>query len=164
MKTLLILRHAKSSWKDDTLPDHDRPLNRRGQGDAPEVGKRLRNEDLIPDVVLSSSARRAHQTAEAVVDECGCTGEIQLSAELYGGGPEAYLEALRNLPGSVDCALVVGHNPDLEELVDILTGESVRLPTAGLAHLELDIQDWQDLNDEEQGKLINLWTPRDQPL
>ena len=164
MKTLLILRHAKSSWQNNDLSDHDRPLNPRGQRDAPNVGTWLRNEDLIPEAVLSSSAKRARQTAQAVAQECGCAGELQLSRELYAGGPEAYLEAIRNLSSSVDCALVVGHNPDLEELVEILTGESVRLPTAALAHLQLDIQGWQDLNEEEQGELINLWTPREHPF
>lgn len=161
MKTLLILRHAKSSWENNELSDHDRPLNARGLRDAPNVGKWLRNEGLIPDAVLSSTAKRARQTAEAVAEESGCAGELQLCGELYEGGPEAYLEAIRCLPSGVDCALVVGHNPDLEELVDILTGESVRLPTAALAHLQLDIQGWQELNEEEQGKLINLWTPRE---
>ncbi len=164
MKTLLILRHAKSSWKNKALSDHDRPLNPRGQRDAPNVGKRLRSEDLIPDAILSSTAKRARQTAEAVAEESGCAGELQLSRELYGGGPEAYLEAIRSLPSLVDCALVIGHNPDLEELLEILSGESVRLPTAALAHLQLDIQDWQDLNEEEQGKLVNLWTPRENPF
>lgn len=160
MKTLLILRHAKSSWKHNQLSDHDRPLNPRGQRDAPKIGKWLRNEGLIPDAILSSSAERAHQTAETVSEECGCQGELQLSRDLYEGGPEAYLEAIRNLPSLVECALVVGHNPDLEELVEMLTGESVRLPTAALAQLQLDIEGWQDLNEEEQGKLVNLWTPR----
>jgi phosphohistidine phosphatase len=164
MKTLLILRHAKSSWKNDELSDHDRPLNPRGQRDALKVGKRLRNEGLIPDEIISSNAKRARQTAEAVAEESGYGGEVQLSGELYGGGPEAYLDAIRNLPGEVDCALVVGHNPDLEELVEILTGESVQMPTAALAQVRLDIQGWQDLNEEEQGKLINLWTPREDPL
>jgi len=163
MKTLLILRHAKSSWKHPGLSDHDRPLNPRGQRDAPNVGKRLRDEGLIPDILLSSTAKRARQTAQAVADESGCPGELQLSEGFYGGGPEAYLEALRSLPGVVDCALVVGHNPDLEELVDILTGESVRMPTAALAHVELDIQAWQDLNEDEQAKLVDLWTPRERP-
>ncbi len=164
MKTLLILRHAKSSWKNDQLPDHDRPLNPRGERDAPNVGKRLRNEDLIPDAILSSTAKRARQTAEAVADESGFVDELQLSRELYGGGPEAYLEAIRSLPSQVDCALVVGHNPDLEILVELLSGESVRMPTAALAHLVLDIRGWQDLNEEAQGKLVNLWTPREHPL
>jgi phosphohistidine phosphatase len=164
MKSLLILRHAKSSWKNDALADHDRPLNRRGKHDAPEVGKRLRDEDLVPDAILSSTAKRARQTAEAAARESGFAGEIRLSPELYGGGPEAYLEAIRSLPGDVERALVVGHNPDLEELVEILTGESVRLPTAALAHVRLELQAWQDLNEEEPGKLVDLWTPREQPF
>ena len=77
MKTLLILRHAKSSWQNNDLSDHDRPLNPRGQRDAPDVGKRLRNEGLIPDAVLSSTAKRARQTAEAVAEESGSAGERQ---------------------------------------------------------------------------------------
>lgn len=161
MKTLLILRHAKSSWKYSELSDHDRPLNRRGKRDAPSVGRLLRNEALIPDAILSSTAKRARQTAEAVSEESGYARELQLFEELYGGGPDAYLEVVRSLPDHVDCALVVGHNPDLEELVEFLTGESVRLPTAALAHLQLDLQDWQSLNEDEQGKLINLWAPRE---
>jgi phosphohistidine phosphatase len=164
MKTLLILRHAKSSWKYNELSDHDRPLNPRGQRDAPNVGKRLRDEGLIPDVILSSTAKRARLTAEAVAEESGFAGELQLSGEFYEGGTEAYLEAIRSLPSLVDCALLVGHNPDLEELVEILTGESVRLPTAALAHLQLDIQGWQDVNEEVGGKLVNLWAPREHPL
>jgi phosphohistidine phosphatase len=98
VKTLLILRHAKSSWKNNALPDHDRPLNPRGQRAAPKVGKRLRNEDLVPDAILSSTAERAGQTAEAIAQASGYAGVLQFSTELYGGGPEAYLEALRNLP------------------------------------------------------------------
>ena len=163
MKTLLILRHAKSSWKYNALSDHDRPLNPRGQRDAPTVGKWLRNEGLIPDAIISPTAKRARQTAEAVAEESGCAGELLLSRELYDGGPEAYLEIIHRLPGFVDCALVVGHNPDLEELVEILAGESVRLPTAALVHLQLDIQSWREIIDEEQGKLINLWTPKEPP-
>jgi len=162
MKTLLILRHAKSSWKDSGLSDHDRPLNPRGRRDAPKVGKRLREEGLIPDVLLSSTALRARQTAEAVAEESGFEGEIQFIRELYGGGPEATLEALRGLPDLVACALVVGHNPDLEELVDWLCGESVRMPTAALAQIQLEIQRWGNINDEEaQGKLVDLWTARE---
>jgi phosphohistidine phosphatase len=164
MKTLLILRHAKSSWKYDELSDHDRPLNARGKRDAPNVGKRLRDEGLIPDAILSSTAKRARLTAEAVAEESGFAGEIQLSGELYEGGPEAYLEAIRSLPSLVDCAMVVGHNPDLEELVEILTGESVRLPTAALAHLQFDIGDWQYVNEDVQGKLVSLWAPRESPF
>ena len=85
-------------------------------------------------------------------------------AKLSGGSLFPFAFKVRNLPGDVERALVVGHNPDLEELVEILTGESVRLPTAALAHVQLELQGWQDLNEEEPGKLVDLWTPREQPF
>jgi phosphohistidine phosphatase len=161
MKTLLILRHAKSSWKDVRLGDHERPLNQRGQRDAPRMGRLLREEDLVPGLILSSSAERARQTAEAVAEESGYPGELQLSRELYAAGPEAYLEALQALAGEPESVLVVGHNPGLEELVEMLTGEAVRLPTAALAQVALPIQRWQELSEEVQGELANLWAPRE---
>ncbi len=79
MKTLLVLRHAKSSWKDSGLADHDRPLNKRGKHDAPRMGTLLAKEDLVPDLIISSSAKRAKSTAEAVAMNCGYDGEIQYS-------------------------------------------------------------------------------------
>lgn len=162
MKTLLILRHAKSSWKDAGLPDHERPLNGRGKQDAPRAGEELRRRDLVPQVIVSSTAKRARQTVEALIEASGFEGELTLEAELYGSGAEAYLEAARRLPQGVQCALLAGHNPDVEELVDLLTGESVRMPTAALAQVELDLERWQDLTGDEQGKLVSLWTPRNQ--
>ena len=161
MKTLLILRHAKSSWKEARLGDHGRPLNERGKRDAPRIGVLLRKEDLVPGMILSSTAKRAQQTAEAVVEESGYPGEIQLSRELYAAGPEAYLEAIQSLAGEPDSVLVVGHNPGLEELVEILTGETVRLPTAALAQVALSIERWQELSEEVRGELVNLWVPRE---
>lgn len=161
MKTLLILRHAKSSWKDEKLDDHDRPLNKRGQRDAPRMGKLLRKEDLLPDFILSSSARRARETIEAVVEESGYGGDIYLSHELYAFEPQPYLEALQQLQVDYPSVLLVGHNPALEGLVEMLTGESESLTTAALAKIELPIDGWQELTDETEGKLINIWRPRE---
>lgn len=160
MKTLLILRHAKSSWKDTALPDHDRPLNERGKRDAPRVGRLLREEGLAPELILCSTAKRARQTAEAVADESGFAGEVQLVEAFYGGGPEAYRETLQALPGAPGSVMVVGHNPDLEELLESLTGERPGLPTAALAQISLPINDWQDLTEDVEGELVHLWTPR----
>jgi phosphohistidine phosphatase len=161
MKTLLILRHAKSSWKEADRGDHDRPLNERGRRDAPRIGRLLREENLVPELILSSTAKRAQQTTRAVADESGYPGEIQLSRALYAAGPEAYLDALQSLTGEPTRVLVVGHNPDLQELVEILTGEMVRLPTAALAQVALPIERWQELSEEVEGKLVHLWEPRD---
>lgn len=161
MKTLLILRHAKSSWKEAELDDHDRPLNKRGEHDAPRMGQLLREEDLIPDLILSSTAKRARKTAEAVAEASGYEGEVQFIPELYGGGPEAYLDTLHNQPGDHPCVLVVGHNPDLEELVEALTGETVSLPTAALVRIALPVENWEALDAEVEGVLAGVWTPRE---
>jgi phosphohistidine phosphatase len=159
MKTLLLLRHAKSSWKDETLPDHDRPLNQRGKRDAPRMGMLLREEGLVPDLILTSSAKRAVSTAKFVAEASGFDGEMQVSRDLYASGPDAYIEQLETLPDIYYTVLVIGHNPGMEELLEALTGEIQSLPTAALAHIELDLDRWDDLA-EETGKLVGLWLPR----
>jgi phosphohistidine phosphatase len=137
MKTLLVLRHAKSSWKDDSLADHDRPLNKRGKRDASRMGKLVKDEDLVPGLILSSTALRAQSTVELFVEACGFEDEIQLSRVLYAAGPEAYIDALNQVSGGYDRVMVVGHNPGLEELVEALTGEAESMPTAALARIDL---------------------------
>ena len=161
MRTLLILRHAKSSWKDDSLPDHDRPLNKRGLKDAPRMGQLLRREDLLPDLILCSSAKRARVTAELVAEESGYEGELRLKDDLYAFDAEAYLEALTELSDGYDRVMVVGHNPAMEELLEALTGGFERLPTAALAMVELPIDRWSELEDEPEGKLTHLWRPKE---
>ncbi len=159
MKTLLIQRHAKSDWSDASLADHERPLNKRGKRQAPAMGELLRREDLLPDLILCSSARRARKTAEAIAEASGYTGEIRLSRDLYAAPPEAYLEALHDLPDEFACVMVVGHNPGLEELLDVLTGESARLPTAALAQVTLDVEHWSQVSQAPRGKLVHIWLP-----
>ncbi len=166
MKTLLILRHAKSSWKDETLPDFDRPLNKRGQEDAPRMGKLLHDQDLVPDLIISSDAQRARTTTEMVAEESHYEGEITFLRDLYAAEPEAYLDALARLGGETACVMVVGHNPGLEELLQELTGEYQPLPTAALAQVTLPLKHWSELDpsaagEVTQGKLVNLWRPKD---
>lgn len=163
MKTLLILRHAKSSWSKPELADHDRPLNKRGKRDAPRIGSLLRREDLVPDLIISSTAARARSTAELASEACGYEGELRLERECYAAGPEAYLDALQSLPESYPCVMVVGHNPGLEELLELLTGEWQRLPTAALAQVRLRLDVWGELDEDTRGKLVNLWLPRQLP-
>ena len=157
MKTLLILRHAKSSWDEPGLADIQRPLNKRGKHDAPRVGELLKEADLIPDVILSSPAVRAIKTAEAVADACGYEGNIEIKEDFYPGSPENYLEALNDLPGDPMRVMVVGHNPGLEEFLNELTGELETLPTAALAQVDLHIQHWLDLDDHILGKVVKIW-------
>jgi phosphohistidine phosphatase len=160
MKTLLVLRHAKSSWRETELADHDRPLNKRGKRDAPRMGELLRAEGLLPDLILTSSAKRALTTAELVAEASGYDGEIQESRDLYAAGPDEFIEALCALPNGFNSVLVVGHNPGLEELLEVLTEEAPAMPTAALAQVDLDIDDWAALDEEVRGRLVNLWLPR----
>jgi phosphohistidine phosphatase len=180
MKTLLLLRHAKSSWEDRSLSDHDRPLNERGERDAPRMGRLLREQGLWPDLILSSTARRARRTAELLVadpdedtpgedtpgentpdeDTPGGDTEIRYLSELYLAEPEDYLAAVRRAGGEAESVLVVGHNPGLEMLLQGLTGEWHRLPTAALARIDLPIEAWTDL-EPGGGELAGLWRPKD---
>jgi len=160
LKTLLILRHAKSSWREAGLADHDRPLNKRGKRDAPRMGSLLRQEGIVPDLIISSTAVRARNTAQLVVDESGFDGELRLERDMYAADPEAYLDALRSVPDEIESIMLVGHNPGLEELLEMFIGEYERLPTAALAQVSLQVNTWQDLDEDARGKLVNLWLPR----
>jgi len=157
MKELLILRHAKSSWSNPTLADIDRPLNKRGKRDAPRMGALLREQDLVPDLILCSPAVRARKTARAVSNESGFMGDIEIHDDFYPGDPSTFIDILASNPDLIERAMVVGHNPGLEELLDTLTGESARLPTSALAQISLPISHWAELSQLPLGKLINLW-------
>ncbi len=161
MKTLLLMRHAKSSWKDDTLDDHDRPLNKRGKKDAPRMGQLLRDEVLVPDFVLASTARRARKTADHVALASGFRGEMRITSTLYEAGAEQIAAAISETPESFGLVLLIGHNPGLEELLEIWTHDYRPMPTAAIAKLEIDISTWQELSLTTSVKLIQIWQPRE---
>lgn len=161
VKTLLILRHAKSSWKDTSLDDIDRPLNKRGRRDAPRMGKLIRKENLLPDLIVSSNARRARETVEYIIQEADYHGDILWREALYAASPEAYIQALRELPDMYERVMVVGHNPGLEELIAMLTDSWESMPTAALAQLSLDVASWSDVGYDPVGKLIKVWRPKE---
>ena len=161
MKTLLVLRHAKSSWDDPALDDHERPLNERGRRDAPRMGELVRGYGLMPDVVISSDAVRARLTAEAVVKAARYAGEILLDPNLYMAGPADILSLLRTVREKAETVMIVGHNPGLEELVAQLTGDRQDLPTAALAQIVLPIDRWRDLKPSTRGTLVRHWRPKE---
>jgi phosphohistidine phosphatase len=152
-------RHAKSSWKHADLSDHDRPLNKRGKRDAPRLREHLKNEHLVPDAVISSTAIRARATAKAVAKASGYKREIIFNQSLYEAGPRAYFDVLHVLSDDYDRVLIVGHNPGLEELVEMLTGEIHIMPTCSLAHVKLNVGTWLDTDYETKGKLVDMWQP-----
>ena len=162
MKTLLVLRHAKSSWNDTALDDHERPLNKRGRRDGPRMGELVREHRLTPDIIVSSDAVRARQTAEAVAEAARYAGEILLDRLLYIASPPDILAVLRMVRETkAATVMIVGHNPGLEELVAQLTGEQQDLPTASLAQIGLPIDRWRDLKVSTRGTLLGLWRPKE---
>ncbi len=161
MKIILILRHAKSSWKNTGSSDHARPLNKRGKLAAPRMGQLIYEEGIVPDVILSSTARRARDTADLVAEASGFEGEVAYLEDFYHAWPSDHIDALRNLSDDIASAMVVGHNPGMELLLEQLTGESERFPTAALAVIHLPINFWSQLNDETEGDLVRLWLPRE---
>ncbi len=156
MKTLLILRHGKSSWASPELSDHDRPLKGRGKRDAKRMGKELLSRDLVPDLILSSTARRASSTARRAAEAAGCAERIEHTRELYLTGVE---QQLRTIAAQADDqhqrVMIVGHNPTLEDLVRHLTSNSDRLTTGNLVHIDLDVDSWRHLTTA-RGEL-RLW-------
>jgi phosphohistidine phosphatase len=161
MKTLLLLRHAKSSWKYSDLSDHERPLNKRGKHDAPLMGKLLREEDIVPDLIICSSAKRAMDTAEAVADASGYDSDIIVTRFLYHADVGDFFDVLKSIENNPNTIMLIGHNPDLEEFLSTLTGEMEWLPTAAIAFVELPIHNWDEVGYDTEGRLVDLWLPRE---
>ena len=159
MKTLLILRHAKAVSKDPTLPDHDRPLDKLGEDDALFMGKLMKDKDVIPSLIISSTANRAKATAELVAKGCGYQGDIVLNPSLYEAKPKDYLAILDTLSDKYSTVLIVGHNPTVENTVHMLTNSSdvIVILSCALAHLSIPIEKWSDFNSNskmEQHKIV----------
>jgi phosphohistidine phosphatase len=136
VKRLHLLRHAKSSWDEPDLPDHERPLAPRGERAAGKIAEHVHREGIAPELVLCSTALRARQTLAALLPALPGEAEIRLEDGLYGAGASQVLERVREVDESVGSVLVVGHNPTLHELAVALTGRDdalERFPTGALA-------------------------------
>jgi phosphohistidine phosphatase len=161
VKELLLLRHAKSSWDNAHLSDFQRPLNERGRSDAPRIGRLLRQSDLVPGLIISSAAVRAATTAELVAEAAGYEGEIWTREGLYHAEPETYLALLKKEADPYDRVMLVGHNPTMEELVEMLAGSWERMPTGAVAHFQLPIKTWAKFTTSTAATLLNVWRPRE---
>ena len=159
-KTLIIMRHAKSSWDSLGLADYDRPLNKRGLRDASRMAQWLSESEWIPDQVIASAACRANQTASIVTNELALETEIFETRDLYLSEYEAYLEQVSYLPNDVETVLVIGHNPTMESLVYLLSGESVSMPTAAIAVIQLPIDTWSDQVTSASANLVKHVFPK----
>ncbi|MBB01348.1 MAG: hypothetical protein CMJ47_01755 [Planctomyces sp.] len=138
MKRVVLMRHAKSSWDNANLSDHDRPLNQRGQRDAPRMAAWLEKQPFRPDWCLCSTARRAVETATLLRDSFETTLPWEQLGDLYHAMPEEIVSALQQLPEEIETPLIVAHNPGLETLVAIWSRESRPFPTAAISAFEID--------------------------
>ena len=148
MKTLLLIRHAKSSWKDETLPDRERPLSSRGKNDAPLMGQILFEKNIVPDLVLCSSAKRAKKTAQKIFfDVYGfMESQIHLTDDLYFTGVPFHMRIINTLLETKKTVALVGHNPDFNNLVDFLANQHIQeMPTTGVYCLDFEVDAWSEV-------------------
>jgi len=159
-RRLILLRHAKSDWPD--VPDHDRPLAKRGRRDAPRIGRWLRDRGYVPDTVICSTARRTRQTWDLVAPELNGSPKVQFEDRAYAASPQTLLYLCRGLPGPCRTALLIGHNPGIEELADTLAApgtSGLRFPTAAVAVFGV-AGEWPELSPG-QARLLDHVVPAD---
>jgi phosphohistidine phosphatase len=146
MKTLYIIRHAKSSWKDMTLDDFDRPLNKRGKKDVVTMGRRLKERGVSPDIILSSPAKRAKETTKALSKEIGYDKKIKYIDAIYEASPDTLEKILDSVDEKYETVFLIGHNPGLNMLAERYVGFNENLPTCGIVALKFDTKEllWVD--------------------
>ena len=160
-KTLILMRHAKSSWDDPTLDDKDRPLNKRGKRNAPEMGRRLAEDGFMPEVVISSPARRALKTAERAASELGFEkSDVGIEDSIYSWDSNSVLEAIWGLDDDLSSVMMVIHNPAITDLVNELTGSDIEnIPTAGVAVIGFEAPKWSKVQ-AGSGELVMFDYPK----
>ncbi|MFL6467893.1 MAG: SixA phosphatase family protein [Pyrinomonadaceae bacterium] len=161
MKRLLLVRHAKSSWDDPKLADFDRPLNERGLTAASFMGELMAGRGLEPDMIVSSPAKRAIQTATMIKESGGFEAPIRLDERIYEASPQALSQIASEFSIEDEKVMMVGHNPGFEGLILFLTGALEPMPTAALAVIDLDIEKWSELQGG-CGKVVKIIRPKNE--
>jgi len=152
-KTIVLIRHAKSSWSDPSQSDFDRPLNERGEHDAPMMGERLRKWRLLPDIIVCSSARRTRQTAKRIAAAIGFDKDaIRREENLYHCTPDTIASVIRSLDDAVTIAFIVAHNPGITDFVNQLSDmfRIDNMPTCGIVAATLQTAHWADFSQAEK--------------
>jgi len=169
MRTLYVLRHAKSGWDDPTLHDHDRPLDLRGERAALIMGRYMAQRRFVPDLVLCSTARRAQETRTLAATQWGAEPPVEVDRDLYLTGERMLLKRLARVPDDYRHVLLVAHNPDLHDLVvtlgrrgneELLAGVAAKFPTAAFAAIKLPLVHWADIGGAV-GTLVCYTVPKD---
>jgi phosphohistidine phosphatase len=156
MKELILIRHAKSGWADDSLADWERPLNPRGRRDAPEMAERLAESDADVELLITSPAERARLTAQAFTDGLHLDDdEVVIERQLYAADEEDWLEIVESQPDYLNNIALVGHNPGLTEFLNLFLEEPLdNVPTCGVARLRFDIEEWERISEAEPVRVL----------
>ncbi|HZH30118.1 MAG TPA: histidine phosphatase family protein [Pyrinomonadaceae bacterium] len=161
MKTLLLLRHARPTRTSSTGRDFDRPLTVEGRAESQLVGQLLRRRQLTPDAIICSTAVRARETADGVIEATGFATPLLFRERIYEASVEQLIELISEAGADAEMLLVVGHNPGLEELLERLTGEHAPMLPATLARIDLNIHAWDELRHAaRQGQLLFTLSPQ----
>lgn len=160
MKNILyLLRHSKSSWRDLSIDDFDRPLNNRGLKDAPLMGQMLSKKNIIVDTIISSPAKRAIDTASIISNNLGYTKSIILNKDIYDASLSTLLFIIKNFDDNLKSIMLIGHNPGLTNLSNYLTKYFIEnIPTCGVVALEFD-KSWKDIIPKD-GNIIFFEYPK----
>lgn len=161
MKTLYLLRHAKSSWDRPDLADYDRPLNDRGREAAPFMGGLMAAKGYIPSIIISSPALRARQTAELIISSGLQKVDLLFDDRIYEASPQALRQVVSEADDRHGTVMIIGHNPGLEGFIRYLSGAAESMPTASLAIIDLDIEKWRSVSDA-CGSLQAVYRPKDE--
>jgi phosphohistidine phosphatase len=162
MKTIILVRHAKSSWKDPSLDDFDRPLNKRGKRNAPFMGKELKKRQIMPDLMLSSPAKRAKKTAIAIAKAIDYPKKkIKYNDHMYHTGASYLLEMVRNQDDKHETIMLFGHNPDFNDLADMLLKKNpvYNIPTTGVYCIGFEVDSWKKVR-EGKGEAVFFDYPK----
>ena len=161
-RRLIVMRHAKSSWAEAGMEDHQRPLNERGRRDAPKVAQKLVEIGWQPDTVISSDANRTRETFALMSPEFENQVQAQFHNGLYLAGIKEVVAHVCDVPADIDTVLVLGHNPGWEYVVEHLSGETTTMKTATAALLEFDVDDWNDaIRCAGSWRLVDVIYPRE---
>ncbi|HQU92222.1 MAG TPA: histidine phosphatase family protein [Pyrinomonadaceae bacterium] len=161
MKTIYLLRHAKSSWDNESLSDFERPLNERGMNTAPFMGEVITGRGYVPSLIISSPAMRAKTTAELVIQSGDFGSQMTLDDRIYEASPNTLRQVASELGDDAESVMLVGHNPGMEGFIRYLTGLIEPMPTAALAVISLAIASWKDI-DADSGTIVEIIRPKDE--
>jgi phosphohistidine phosphatase len=159
MKKLYIIRHAKSSWSDLELNDFERALSKRGKANAPMMGERLKKKGVMPDIIISSPAKRAKSTAEMIAKEVGYEKKVLFDENIYESSVDELRKILTCINDENSTAFLFGHNPELNMLVDYYVKFYENIPTCGVVEIEFACESWAEI-EPKNAKLISFDYPK----